>query len=323
MFHKTSILCLTAIAVLVLIGSAGAAQIYSDDFSGLDADVLNGTTPDVSTTGESWVASPTCMADGSFTTPVAFTTMTLAFTPVDGFVYTLDAQIEDIGGTQWVQFGFGDGQPVEGVWTTRAWDLLRANTDPRNPHCTSAQAGTAGGATGLANWSDLGLLRYDNDLDVRIVLDTTGEAGSWTATYYAKAGDVEDYTEVRSEVTLADETISAVGFSTFNSGNNTGKLISFSLSDNTADVLKGDADGDGDVDAADYIMIKRNMGTSGHDDYTNGDLTGDGNVDWDDLQALQSAMTVDTKVGTVIPEPATMSLLAFGAMALIRRRRRA
>ena len=87
--------------------------------------------------------------------------------------------------------------------------------------------------------------------------------------------------------------------------------------------VAGDADGDGDVDAADYIALKTNMGQPTGATTADGDFDGDGDVDWDDLQILQDnyGKTIPGASGT-IPEPATLGLLAIGAMAVIRRRRR-
>ena len=48
------------------VGSADAAQIFFDDFSGGAATELHGTTPDVTPSGESWIARSTFKADGSF-----------------------------------------------------------------------------------------------------------------------------------------------------------------------------------------------------------------------------------------------------------------
>ena len=76
--------------------SANAAIIYMDDFSGSSTAALHGTTPDVTTNGNTWVANSVYKADGSFTW-AEFATMTLAFTPENGTVYTLDAQIEEVG----------------------------------------------------------------------------------------------------------------------------------------------------------------------------------------------------------------------------------
>ena len=88
-------------------------------------------------------------------------------------------------------------------------------------------------------------------------------------------------------------------------------------------VTVGDANGDGVVDSADYIMVKTHLGGAPGAEGVGGDLDGDGTVDWDDLQILQTALTAGAGAGTPIPEPATMGLLAFGAFAMIRRRRRA
>ena len=91
----------------------------------------------------------------------------------------------------------------------------------------------------------------------------------------------------------------------------------------TADTsVPGDADGNGVVDAADYIMIKKQFGGApAAGDGPGGDLNGDEVVDWYDLQLLADNYTPAEATG-MIPEPATMGLLAFGAFALIRRRRR-
>ena len=86
--------------------------------------------------------------------------------------------------------------------------------------------------------------------------------------------------------------------------------------------LAGDADGDLDVDAADYIILKANMGQASGAVQADGDFDGDGDVDWADLQILQGnyGATIPGAPGT-IPGPATLGLLAVGAMAVIRRRR--
>ena len=86
--------------------------------------------------------------------------------------------------------------------------------------------------------------------------------------------------------------------------------------------LVGDADGDGDVDAADYITLKTNMGQPSGAELADGDFDGDGDVDWNDLQLLQAHYGESAGASGTIPEPATLGLLAIGAMAVIRRRRR-
>ena len=65
-----------------------------------------------------------------------------------------------------------------------------------------------------------------------------------------------------------------------------------------ADWFGGDSDLDGDLDAADYLILKQQFGSS---------FTGE-------------AVAGDT--AAPVPEPATLSLLALGGLALIRRRRK-
>jgi autotransporter-associated beta strand protein len=82
----------------------------------------------------------------------------------------------------------------------------------------------------------------------------------------------------------------------------------------------GDANGDGVVDSADYVLVKQNLGGAPSGAGTGGDLDGDGDVDWADLDALAGAMNSPAGGGTV-PEPAS-ALLLLGAAGLLRRRPR-
>jgi len=52
----------------------------------------------------------------------------------------------------------------------------------------------------------------------------------------------------------------------------------------------GDANGNGAVDAADYITLKQNFGTSSGATWSMGDFNGDGRVDYQDLTALYEKM---------------------------------
>lgn len=230
---KSTLALFTTAALLAgFVGTSATANvIYFDDFDGDSGDVLNDTTPDTTTGGVKWVAASNYKANGS-STALNEATMSLAFTPVNGTVYTLDADIQTVGGDHWVQFGFGGTQPTTGdIWTTRPWMLLRVAGSTNSGHFASAGSGT--GTGGLVGWSSLNTLDYSNDMDVRIVLDTTGGTDAWTATWYAKAGNVGTYTEVRSETTLdaTQDDITSVGFSTYNSGDNTVQFNSFSLTE--------------------------------------------------------------------------------------------
>jgi autotransporter-associated beta strand protein len=87
--------------------------------------------------------------------------------------------------------------------------------------------------------------------------------------------------------------------------------------------LMGDANGDLVVDAADYIIVKQNFGMPGAV-WADGDFDMSGTVDWDDLQILMANFGAGSlsAPATNTPEPATLGLLAFGALALLRRRLR-
>jgi len=86
--------------------------------------------------------------------------------------------------------------------------------------------------------------------------------------------------------------------------------------------LSGDANGDGIVDAADYIILKLHMGQSTSAGASDGDFDGDGTVDWDDLQTLISNIGAGRTPSEISPEPATLLLLALSGLAMLRRRER-
>lgn len=81
----------------------------------------------------------------------------------------------------------------------------------------------------------------------------------------------------------------------------------------------GDADLDGDLDAADYITLKRNFGQPAT--WTGGNFDFDGDVTWRDLAALQANFPNSPAAGAPVPEPATLVLLAAGGVAFLRKRR--
>ena len=233
---------LTRLAAVLLssaaAGSGYGSPIFSDNFDGGSGD-LNGTTPDT-TTGANWVAGSLFKADGSTTDSLG--SATLAFTPVNGSIYTLDASVSglgsDVGDTDWFGLGFVNGQSttetsgdrfVNGTVSGSAWMLVRGdqNYDPNVNGVSGTGAVDGGLVGGLTGYH---LTPITTEIDLRIVLDTTAgvDPTDWTATWSAKRAADSSYTVVRTENLLAGTTISAVGISRSGEGI-TGTVESFSL----------------------------------------------------------------------------------------------
>ncbi|MGB6219543.1 LamG-like jellyroll fold domain-containing protein [Haloferula sp.] len=185
--------------------------LFQDDFSETGGG-LHGVTPDITTCFEKWTASPAFNRDGSINALTG--SATLAFVPVDGVVYTLDASLTANSGPSenWIALGFSRGQSREaarfgsGGLGGRVWMLHRAadTTKPVNRAWLSTSASDWNWPSG----SPLG-----GPMDMRVVLDTTGGAGAWTATWFAKRPADETYTMVRDTEQLINESINSVGFS--------------------------------------------------------------------------------------------------------------
>jgi len=87
--------------------------------------------------------------------------------------------------------------------------------------------------------------------------------------------------------------------------------------------LPGDTNGDFVVDAADFITLKKNFGAGEGGGAAVGNFDKAGTVDWADLSTLMTNMGAGSKAPATTPEPATLGLLAIGALAMLRRRRAA
>ena len=218
--------------------------IYSDNFDGTGN--INGLDPDVRPGGEMWTASPVFNADGSVDRPTSSNqgSMTLPFAPSNGFIYTLDASFSGVtGDTDWLAFGFANGQSgtstindrFVGITVTGAtWMLFRGATPaPLTTNSNKIQRGLA--AADPVDWLDSTLGDLEGGaIDMRIVLDTTGGTGAWTATWYAKLPASGSYTLVGATTTVphAASSFTSVGIaasSTHPTTGTGGTIESFSL----------------------------------------------------------------------------------------------
>ncbi|MEO0475555.1 MAG: SBBP repeat-containing protein, partial [Planctomycetota bacterium] len=88
--------------------------------------------------------------------------------------------------------------------------------------------------------------------------------------------------------------------------------------------IPGDANGDGQVTAADLVILDANFGQAGT--FIDGDFNGDGTVTAADLVILDAnfgagvGSVTSTSTIAAIPVPSSLALLGFGGVLLLRRR---
>jgi hypothetical protein len=88
----------------------------------------------------------------------------------------------------------------------------------------------------------------------------------------------------------------------------------------------GDANGDFDVNLADFGVLRANFGRSGIIGFSNGDFNGDGTVDLADFGILRANFGNTANLAAIdawratVPEPAALALLAATPLLLLRRR---
>ncbi|BCX48849.1 hypothetical protein HAHE_27570 [Haloferula helveola] len=217
---------------------AGADTLFLHDFTG-DTGDLNGTAVETGT--GSWVAASGFDANGDVNvTNAGAGSATLAFTPTDGFVYTLEASFGSLTNSpasqDWLAFGFAEGQSpatstnsrfIVGDVVGKAWTFQRGAGATAN-NTSFLGDGSAGSNPGIvdgAAWTSAATT-FGGNLALRVVLDTTGGAGNWTATWFADTGS--GFFQIRGTAVLLDETIDSVGFAASN-GPISGNIESFSL----------------------------------------------------------------------------------------------
>ncbi|MBI1373131.1 MAG: hypothetical protein GC159_10400 [Phycisphaera sp.] len=231
--------------------------LLEDRFDGGDSP-LNGAAPDVRGRKQKWVAGPGFKCDGSIAgvtdgrdTSVASgaASATLAFAPVAGRVYQLDATVAPSPGEGgWIAVGFVEGQSA-GVGSRvrftepgvvgRAW-VIMPDDRPSDPISSKLGRGAEGNFSTKRVSPGMEALADSGAFDVRIVLDTTGGAGHWTAAFFAKRPQDAAYVQVRATTRLLDERITAAGLAISN-GRVAGRVARFSLSEKDVSASAVDA----------------------------------------------------------------------------------
>lgn len=130
-------LTLIGAAFFIAAAASNGAIIFQDDFSGLAADNLNGTTPDMTTGGTNWRANPGFKANGT-NNDAGDGGAYLDFVPSAGKVYTLSATMTsvDVNNNNWLAFGF-----VQSTLTLTGGQSRHSNPD---------SPGGIAGANGIA-----------------------------------------------------------------------------------------------------------------------------------------------------------------------------
>jgi len=173
-----------AVALCAAVG-AQAGILFQDDFSGVSTNGLNGTTPDVTQAGATWVASDAVFkADGSIVDS-SNKGAWLAYAFEANKTYTLSADIISSAAADWIGFGFAQsvnaaGRHTEASVQGRAW-LLTSEAGQQvfvGPRATNKV--------------------YDNE----IITDTTSAFSTYTLTL-----DTTDASDVLLSVNMGGTTV--------------------------------------------------------------------------------------------------------------------
>jgi hypothetical protein len=248
MKHTTA-LSVVFIGLTISINTLQATIVLSHTFDG-GTGALDGTTVDVGT--GSWVAlndaTNVVNANGVFNSGQG--SATLAFTPSQGTQYQLDARVINVSGNaNWVGFGFANGQESGSAGANRfietygssgssgvvgtAWMIYRGDNDPNSNRTflgTGVKQVLGAGTSNGEDWSSLN--NNGGSIDLRILLNTSGGTGNWTATWLAKETTSGTYTTLRSGVAVPqanEANYTSVGFAFSDAASTSGQLDSFSL----------------------------------------------------------------------------------------------
>ena len=229
--------------ILVATALAASAQtsivLYQADFSGSAATPLNGTAVDTSgatpaqhlqygtVAGETWTADTVLFADGHVTTGDVRGGATLAFTPQNGYVYTLTMTTSfAFSNADYVAVGFNEQDNYTDYQNEITGGVVWALTRPGQGSLAQVAHFNPSGALG-----NIGAGDFDSTAPstLTIVLDTTLGTGDWSATYYAGTAATGDLIATQADMGTLETGIHSVSLGWQNS-NATTKFDSMELS---------------------------------------------------------------------------------------------
>ncbi|WP_425400441.1 hypothetical protein [Aeoliella sp.] len=178
-------LLLIAAVALMLTPSIQAAVVFYDDFDGDGLSGLNGTTPDISTTGAMWEAGPGFLNDGTASGDTGSQAAHLDLALEEGKMYIAEATLLN-DQRDWIGFGFfvrditfwttsssGNARHSSGDAFDRAGGAIWMLT--RNHSSANDQEGFKGAGTSTPQSWNGDVVDPTEPIDMKVILDNRGD----------------------------------------------------------------------------------------------------------------------------------------------------
>ena len=227
------------------------------------------------------------------------------------------------------QYLLGEQDP--GSVLTVGWDRDQATWDAERLYSLDAKVAAGKIISATLSWDRIVTTNTEDIQTAVYTLDHMDnlelylyEADDLTTPIATSVSTVDNVEHIYYTTSQSGHYVLGVGMAGASSGDSELYGLSWHvLHDPASILLAGDADVDGDVDFDDFLDMQVGWTGPGANDpnvsWADGDYDGDLDVDFDDFVALRLNWT--GALGA--PEPATLSLLALGGIALLRRRRKA